>query len=880
MGALPAAAQTADARSSWPPASLDGCEQLLAREPASVRSYLCFSAVVRAGRATRAVALGRISALATRRSPSPHALYVHALMLADQSDPAAEAAYGKAIAAYDGASDPRGQVRARVYLATYRSILGFDRASEPLDAAARIAAASGDPELVALVTVEQAWVAYRTADYGRATRLLERVESTVRGRVAADVQTKWLSCRGAVLWALGDSDRALATYQQELALVRREGNVYDEATVLNNLALLSRGAERAAYARQGVSLARRLGNAPGEVSAVMMLASSLPDRDALRELRRGLDVAARVDDREGTSQLLRTIANRLLPTDPAAALSAVEQAIAVSRTSGDPNELVRNLVIRSMLRWEIGPRAQALSESLEVLDEVEALRNRHPEPRVRAQRFGQWRVPYYSTAGHLLAGHLLGPGAAPSPRDRDDAFRVAERLRARLLLDRLDASRAEVPVTVDAALRQQHRAVLDRISQANRELMRPGLSADVRRQLLASLEGAERDEAEVRGTLVKASPAFAMMRAPTLATITDVQQALAADEALVAFQVHDTEAGAQASYGAWRWVISRDRVEVEPIARPGELSAAVRIFLGLVTSGDAKAARVSARLHALIFGDALDRLPARVRRLVIVPDDALVMVPFDALRAGVDAPPLAQRFAIALAPSATTWWRLRRLGQPGALHGALIYADPSGASPWASWSGGRTTTREDGTLVPLPGSRREGRSAVRALSGSSRVVTGSDASETAFKRDGFGTYRILHFAAHAMLDTARPERTAVLLAPSETDDGMLQVREIVDLPLSGQAVILSACQSANGVLVPAEGLFGLTHAFVLAGARVVVANLWPVRDTDAADFMGLVYRRIRAGPRRARRRAARARRVDGTRKTDVGLGGDGGHGRR
>ena len=102
-------------------------------------------------------------------------------MLADQSDPATEAAYDKAIAAYDAVADARGQVRARVYLATYRSIHGLDRAIESLGEAERIAAASGDLELVALVTVEQAWAAYRAADYGRAARLLERVESHGQG---------------------------------------------------------------------------------------------------------------------------------------------------------------------------------------------------------------------------------------------------------------------------------------------------------------------------------------------------------------------------------------------------------------------------------------------------------------------------------------------------------------------------------------------------------------------------------------------------------------------------------------------------------------------------------------------------------------------------
>jgi CHAT domain-containing protein len=264
---------------------------------------------------------------------------------------------------------------------------------------------------------------------------------------------------------------------------------------------------------------------------------------------------------------------------------------------------------------------------------------------------------------------------------------------------------------------------------------------------------------------------------------------------------------------------------------------------------DPRVADAASQVYQRIFGDALDRLPVHIQRLVVVPDDPLFQVPFDALRPTPSAPPLAQRFAIALAPSATTWWRLRQTATPHATSAALVYADPQGRSAWPTVApgGGSSATRADGSLEPLPGARREGAGAERALPGPVRLRTGIDATETAFKRERITDYRILHFAAHAVLDAARPERTAVLLAPSDEDDGMLQVREIVDLRLDGQAVVLSACQSANGLLVPAEGLFGLSHAFVLAGARVVVANLWPVRDRDAADFVELMYDGIADG---------------------------------
>lgn len=40
---------------------------------------------------------------------------------------------------------------------------------------------------------------------------------------------------------------------------------------------------------------------------------------------------------------------------------------------------------------------------------------------------------------------------------------------------------------------------------------------------------------------------------------------------------------------------------------------------------------------------------------------------------------------------------------------------------------------------------------------------------------------------------------------------------------------------------------GLARAFFLAGARTVVASLWPVEDASAGEFMGRLYRRLGAG---------------------------------
>jgi CHAT domain-containing protein len=94
---------------------------------------------------------------------------------------------------------------------------------------------------------------------------------------------------------------------------------------------------------------------------------------------------------------------------------------------------------------------------------------------------------------------------------------------------------------------------------------------------------------------------------------------------------------------------------------------------------------------------------------------------------------------------------------------------------------------------------------------------------------------MLHIAAHAVVDEAHPERSAVLLAPGADDeDGLLQIREIVGLDLKGRLIFLSSCDSASGTVVEGEGVMGLARAFFQAGAVGVVGSLWPIRDDEAA----------------------------------------------
>lgn len=130
--------------------------------------------------------------------------------------------------------------------------------------------------------------------------------------------------------------------------------------------------------------------------------------------------------------------------------------------------------------------------------------------------------------------------------------------------------------------------------------------------------------------------------------------------------------------------------------------------------------------------------------------------------------------------------------------------------------------------------------------GGSAVRTDAQFSDSALLADTeLDKYRVLHFATHGLVTAPRadcPARPALVTSFGDPgSDGLLSFREIFDLRLNADLVILSACDTAGMATVAASreagvttggnyALDGLVRAFVGAGARSVIASHWPVPD--------------------------------------------------
>ncbi|HEV2569098.1 CHAT domain-containing tetratricopeptide repeat protein [Sphingomonas sp.] len=145
-----------------------------------------------------------------------------------------------------------------------------------------------------------------------------------------------------------------------------------------------------------------------------------------------------------------------------------------------------------------------------------------------------------------------------------------------------------------------------------------------------------------------------------------------------------------------------------------------------------------------------------------------------------------------------------------------------------------------------PISARELRTAQSVLGSGSDVMTGAAfTDEAVMARGDLAQYRILHFATHGFVTAPQPQcpaRPALLTSFGDArSDGLLSFKEIYDLHMDADLVLLSACDTAGRATVAAtreagvttgggSALDGLVRAFIGAGARSVLASHWPAPD--------------------------------------------------
>src|SRR5262249_15559224 len=105
---------------------------------------------------------------------------------------------------------------------------------------------------------------------------------------------------------------------------------------------------------------------------------------------------------------------------------------------------------------------------------------------------------------------------------------------------------------------------------------------------------------------------------------------------------------------------------------------------------------------------------------------------------------------------------------------------------------------------------------------------------------------VVHLATHVL--PSREPRSHGLIALSlslRRENELLPPEEIASWRTNAGVIVMSGCHSAAGATLPGTGLLGLTRAWLMAGARSVVASNWATPDESGALFSAL-YRTLSA----------------------------------
>ncbi len=666
----------------------------------------------------------------------------------------------------------------------------------------------------------------------------------------------------AVYGAFGEYGTATELLERVLAFARATGNQEGELYTLSSLASANRELgnlqEALTYKKQALEVARAAGLTKVEgffLADLGVIQEDLGQLDlAMESYRASLAFSQRVGStwREARARhLIGVLYQR--QGNHAAAREWVEASLPGLRAAKQTGEEASALADLARIDRSEGNLSAAEAHIEAALDLYEATRRRIPTEELRASFVAGQFKNYELAVDVQMELHRAQPGAG---FDRV-AFATSERARAKSLLDLLQRGSQDLNADADPKLLERQEALEADLKKASEQQ----LSLLGRQH---TRDEVSRAEAEVGHLIQALTSARAETRAssqrlssiapPHTISVADVQRSLLDDDtALVEYFMGEAR--------SFAWIVTRSSLRV--VGLPGRKrieSLARAAYKQLSTNSPARGAAVLS-LSRLVVTPVERGLP---KRILVVPDGILHYIPFGALALSTGELLIARHTVVCL-PSASTLEAIRRTSasrerasQLAAILADPVYSEDDPRVPRRSRFTGKTafSTREIvqrsasevGLLRfdRLYASRKEA-NIIRALAANEPVLRALDfdaSRETAMGTDVAGA-RIIHFAAHGLLNPSHPELSGLVLSLVDEQgrrrNGFLSMRDVFDLRLRADLVVLSACETALGADVRGEGLVGLTRAFMYAGSPRVVASLWKVPDLATAELMKRFY---------------------------------------
>lgn len=651
----------------------------------------------------------------------------------------------------------------------------------------------------------------------------------------------------------GKYDEALETAREGLKIFRELNMKAEEAAALIDIGGLEQKAGRYEVALElyGAALkifqelsARR--DVAGAQSNIAYVNAELGHYDeALGALRESLKIIREGSDRADEALFLNNmgvVLSRLGKGEEA--LSSFRTALEIAEPAGETDTAIHSYwgigdYYRSQKDW---PKAAEAYGKAIGLTEQTRLRTR--EQSFQTSFFKQYVEPYHSLIETLLEQGRKG-----------EALATSERAKARTLVDLMQREKTSLFEALSEEERQREESFsTEEIYIAGQvELARK--SGD--RALIEHLE-AERKTARANHD---AYLAILSLRHPARGLQDEVFSPATLDElsmelfakvqgvCILSFVVGEN--------GVFLFALTLGQGTLEPVhitvyrlkdkeghdLNSDGLEGLVRSFRAACAKESGPYKGYSRDLYDLLLAPAERELKGKTH-LVIIPDGVLNMMPFQAL---LDArgTHLIENYSLSYAPSVTALLKMLRLGDQRRRDEA------AGTTPMLSVGIGSFQDNARYRDRPLPNAERQAESVAKLFGVT--ALTGDSATKAKIIKE-MPAARRLHFSTHGEANDVAPLYSSLILRKGAGDDGSLYARDLLDLSLRADMVVLSACETGLGQQVNGEGVLGLSWAFAIAGAPSSFVTQWSVQEESTnllvTDFYNLLRPQLRNGTNR------------------------------
>jgi CHAT domain-containing protein len=522
------------------------------------------------------------------------------------------------------------------------------------------------------------------------------------------------------------------------------------------------------------------------------------------------------------------------------ALPIAERVVSMTRQLGQPFDLWSALAAAGYCQLALKRPAEARKSFSEAVTIIERLRTQAAGDAEDSQRYFENGLRAHHGLLHLLVRE----------NQTREALSLAERAKARTLLDALQRGRVSIQKAMTAEEREQERRLKLELAMLNIQMTRITQSGkpDPHRvgEIEPRLEKARLDYEAFQTSLYATHPELRARRgdapiinAEELATLIH-----APNRAMLEYVVTDDATYLFAVTKAADRCGADVQVFTLPIKR-AELAGQVESFRRSLAERDLGFRDAARRLYDLLLKPAQAQLRGKTD-LVIAPDDRLWELPFQALLAGDDRYVL-EKSAVSYAPSLTVLREMakaRKRGAETSRTSLLAFGNPAlGKETMAR----AAQVARDESLDPLPEAEAEVKSLGRLYGAArSKIYVGAEAREDRAKNEA-GAFQVLHFATHGVLNNAAPMYSHLVLAQGDkNEDGLLEAWELMQMDLHADLAVLSACETARGRFGAGEGVIGLTWALFVAGTPATVVSQWKVESASSRELMLGFHRNLRA----------------------------------